>query len=178
MRRSPTARHCVRRLRFRSAPIWNNCVYLERAARYRCRASSHSGSEKPTNTPSASDHARMVPTVCSVTALTCCFVEKSGYRALLANVLASSFTSAASLSVDTTRFTKPAAFASAGSNSRYVQTSSLVSAGPISRTSRGIPPHARPIPRSTSGMEKRAVSVATRRSHAAANTKAPPTHHP
>ena len=54
-----------------------------------------------------------------------------------------------------TRLTRPRSRASSASNGRQVMTSSLVAAGPISRTSRGIPPQASGIPRSTSGMEKR-----------------------
>ncbi len=57
-------------------------------------------------------------------------------------------------------------------------TSSRVAAGPISRTSRGIPPQASGMPRSTSGIANRVVSAATRRSQAAASTRPPPTQWP
>ena len=69
----------------------------------------------------------------------------------------------------------PSSRASAAEKGLQVSTSSLVMAGPISLTNRGMPPHASGIPRSTSGIENTADSPATRRSHADASTTAPPT---
>lgn len=48
----------------------------------------------------------------------------------------------------TTMFTNRSCFASSASNGRQVSTGSLVAAGPISRTNRGMPPQASGMPRS------------------------------
>ena len=117
-------------------------------------------------------------TIASVTALVCAFVASRASLGIRSSVATSSSTVASSASSSTTRLRKPAACASSGPNSRHVITSSLVSAGPISRTSRGMPPHASGMPSSTSGIEKRADRAATRRSHTAARTSPPPTHQP
>ncbi len=87
-------------------------------------------------------------------------------------------TSSSRVSSGTTRFRKCSAWASAAVKGRQVSTSSLAIAGPSSRTSRGMPPQASGMPRSSSGIEKRALAAATRRSQAAASTSPPPTQWP
>ena len=78
-------------------------------------------------------------------------------------------------SIFITLFIKPISEASSASNGLQVITSSFVKAGPISLTSLGIPPQAKGIPRSTSGMEKLVSMEAILRSQAAASTRPPPT---
>ena len=66
-----------------------------------------------------------VPTIASVTALTCALVSSNASLALPNNTCTSSSTSASRRSSATTRLRNPTALASAASNGRQVITSSL-----------------------------------------------------
>ena len=119
-----------------------------------------------------------MPAISSITAFTCCFVERKAKRGFAASDRANSVTWFFKSFSSTTRLMKPMSLASCAPNGRQVKTSSLVSAGPISRTSRGIPPHAKGMPKSTSGITKVAPTVAIRKSHAPTKTTPPPTQWP
>ena len=83
---------------------------------------------------SASFALRPVPAISSITAFTCCFVERKANRGLAASERANSITWFIKFFSSTTRLIKPMPLASCAPNGRHVKTSSLVRAGPISRT--------------------------------------------
>ena len=95
-----------------------------------------------------------------------------------ASVRAHSIAVTSTSAAGTTRSTSPIASASSARTWRPDQIISLARAGPTSRGRRCVAPPPGMIPSSISGWPRRAVSPATRRSHASASSSPPPSAKP
>ena len=146
-----------------------------RARRYSCPTARDSGSCMALMRASASLQAVPVDTSASAAASTAFKVARRVSRDFAARFSARLCASTRCSPSAATVFSIPSAFASAALNGRQVRTSSRVAAGPISRTSRWIPPQASGMPRSTSGIETRGLGgdpqiACGRQHHTAADT--------